>query len=108
MSRCKTPWRWAWSTRVGQVAEDPGGGRRVQAMMVAIPAQRPAAHEVEGHPASAVVEAGVMDGHDIGVVEPGRGPGLAEESLHHPLARIGLLEDLERHVAIEPGIVTPG
>ena len=90
---------------VGQVAEDPGGGRRVEAMMVAIPVQRPPADEMEGHPAAAVVEARVVDGHDVGMVQPRRGPGLAEEALHHALARIGLLEHLEGHVPVEPGVV---
>ena len=79
----------------------------IHPMVVAIPPQRPAADELIGDPAPAVVEPGVMHGHDVGVVEPRHRPGLAEEPLHHPLARIGLLEHLDRHVAIEPGIVGP-
>jgi hypothetical protein len=51
-----------------------------------------------------LIEAGVMHAHDIGVIEPGGGPRFPEKSLHNALAWIGLLEDLECHVAIQPGI----
>src|SRR5207302_10719433 len=55
-------------------------------------------------PAPSLIASGVMDAHDIRVVEPGDRPGLAEEPLHQPLAGIGLLEHLDRHIPIEPGI----
>ena len=79
----------------------------VHPMLVAIPPQGTSADELIGDPAPAVIKPGVMDGHDIGVVEPRHRPGLAEESLHDPFAGIGLFEHLHCHVAVEPRIVGP-
>ncbi len=90
--------------RVCQVAKGPGGRGRIEPMLVPIPVQRPPAHEMEGHPASSVRKPGVVHGHDVGVVEPGGRSSLAEEPLHHPFVGVGLLENLEGHIAIEPGV----
>ena len=51
-----------------------------------------------------VLKPGVVHGHDVGVVEPGGRSSLAEEPLHHPFVGVGLLENLEGHIAIEPGV----
>ena len=51
-----------------------------------------------------VLKPGVVHSHDVGVVEPGGRSSLAEEPLHHPFVGVGLLENLEGHIAIEPGV----
>ena len=73
--------------------------------MIATPPKRSAAHIMIGHPASPLVEAGVVHGDDVGMIKPGRGAGLAKEAFHHPLAGIGQPKHLERHVAVEPWVV---
>ncbi len=91
--------------RVGQVAGDPDGGLLVEALDVAAAGQRHPLDELVGDPAPAGVAAGVVDADDVRVLEPRRGPGLAEEPLHDPLARVGHLQDLQRHVAVEPRVI---
>jgi hypothetical protein len=90
--------------RISKVAEDPSGRWRIQAVMVTIPPKRSPTDEMESNPAPSIIKPGVMNGNDVGMIQPGRGPGLSEKPLHDPLARIGLLEHLERHVPIEPRI----
>ena len=91
--------------RIGQVADNPGGGRCIHPLAVAIPPERSTADQLVCHPASPFVESRVIDGGDIGVVETRHRAGLPEEPFHDPIARVRLLEYLDRHVAIEPGIV---
>src|SRR5208337_3485100 len=50
------------------------------------------------------IKPSVVYGHDVGVVEPGGRSSLSEEPLHHPFGGVGLLENLEGHIAIEPGV----
>jgi hypothetical protein len=90
--------------RISQVAQDSSGRWRIQTVMVAIPPERPPADEMESDPAPSIIETGIMNGNDVGMIQPRRGPGLSEEPLHDPLVGIGLLEHLECDVPIEPGI----
>ena len=60
---------------------------------------------LQGHTGLAVLVAHGVDGHDVRMVEAGRGAGLEEEALHDG-ARAGVLavDDLERHLAPELGV----
>jgi hypothetical protein len=93
--------------RIRQSANDSGDGRRVHAMVVAIPPQGPAADELVGNPAATLVKSRIMHRHDVGVIQPRRRARLAEKTFHHPIARILLLEDLDRHVPVESRVVRP-
>jgi hypothetical protein len=91
--------------RIGEPANDPSHGQRVHLMMVAIPPERVTAHKLIGDPAPAVVESGVEDGYDVGMVKSSDGSRLPEETLHHSLSGVGALEHLDSDVSIQPGIV---
>ena len=78
---------------------------QVEPLLVAQAEQSPAADVAIGDPAAVLVAAGIVDRHDVRVVEPRRRAGLAKETLLHPLAGLGQLQHLQRNVAVEPGIV---
>ena len=106
-SRWINPWQCSSSRARARVPDDLGRSSGVPGFAVLDPrGERPAldvSHRQEG---DAVGLADVVDLAEIRVVEPGGGLGLAEE----PLAGLGpdgLLRvgDLQRHVALEMGIV---
>src|SRR5436305_1706055 len=88
--------------RVGEVADQRDGRAGVERSVVAEVGEGPALDQSVGDPEPVVVLARVVGGDDMGMVELGRGAGLAEE----PLGRLGVepgpLEDLQGHVALEP------
>jgi hypothetical protein len=89
---------------VGEFSNNPGSGRGVDWVVVTVPPERSAADVLVGDPASTVLKAGVMHRDNVRMVETCSGPCLSEKSLHHPFARVWLLQDLERNVAVESWI----
>jgi len=81
---------------------------RQRAVPVEAPGEVRALREVHDQVGAALVLAGGLDGDDVRVVEPGQGPGLAEEALalagrRPPPGR----EELERDAALEDRVVGP-
>jgi hypothetical protein len=95
--------------RVGDRAEQLGGGLRVQpALGVEQAAERLAADVLHHDPGQPSLLAGVVDGDDVGVGEPGGGPGLPPELLGEG-AVAGQLRPghLDRDRPVELAVVAP-
>ena len=76
----------------------------VHPLAVAIPPERPAADELVGHPAPALIEPRVVDGGDVGWSSRATARASRKNRSITRSLGFGLLEHLDRDVAIEPGI----
>ena len=101
----------ALRVREGQPVEDLLHHRELVLERAQLPlreqlAQVLALEQLHGHVGHAALLAEVVDRDDVGVVELGRGAGLALEALAGALVLAQLAEhDLDRHVAPEHGVV---
>jgi hypothetical protein len=87
---------------VGQCGNDAGRSARLERAVVDRVGQRSAGNESRGDLRRITVVAGLINWHDVRMLEPGGGPGLAKE----PLDGLGVLlklavRDLEGDVAVE-------
>jgi hypothetical protein len=91
--------------RLGDASADPHSLlERQRALAGETLAQALAIHHRHRVPEESVGLAGVVHRQDVGVVEPGRGPDLAEEALAHVGAELRV-EHLERDGAVVPQVV---
>jgi hypothetical protein len=93
--------------RVGEgVAELAGHGHRPLHRGRLHVAQRAAGDELHDEEEAAVLLADVVHGHDVGMVEGGRRPRLAQETLAR-LGHVGRRQQLDRHLAVEGDVAGP-
>ncbi len=93
--------------RVGERANHPSHRGRVHAMVVSIPPERPARHQLICNPASASVKPRVMHSHDVRGDQTGRRSRLREKPFHHPLIRFQELQDLDRNITVQSRVKRP-
>ena len=91
---------------VGHRRRDPGRLGRRQGAIAAQPVTQGVAFEQLKDQVRGVTVHKVVHPDDVGVVEFGRGPGLAAEASHrHPVAGQFLGQDLDRDPPAEQGVV---
>lgn len=68
--------------------------------------QRLPLHIFDGDVVDAIDLAGIVQGHDVGMIEPGRGAGLVQKTGHKPRVPLQILvQDLQRHRPLQSLVI---